>query len=717
MKRSVEHDHHDRAGGRHPHEAPPDHAARAAAEGHDDQAEPAGHAAHAAHADHAGHSPEAFRGRFWVSLLLTLPVLYLSEQLQAWFGYRAVSFPGSGWVNPLLGTALFLYGGLVFLRGARAELAARRPGMMTLVSLAITVAYAYSMAVAFGAPGMPFFWELGTLVVIMLLGHWLETASVQGASRALADLASLVPHVAHRVENGAVEDVPVAGLRHGDHVLVRPGEQLPADGRVVEGRSSVNVAFLTGESRPVPKAAGDEVLAGAVNGEGALTVAVARTGGETTLSQVQRLVEEAQASRGRFQRLADRAAGWLFYVALGAGALTFVAWLLAAGEPQQAIARAVTVLVIACPHALGLAIPLVTVNATAMSAANGILVRDREAFERARDIGIVAFDKTGTLTEGRFGVASVHAEGVGAREALALAAALETRSEHPLARAVVEEASARGLDLPRAEAFEVVAGMGVRGRVEGAEDPVPSCSGEVVDRSGCDTRHPHRVAGRIGQDLDVAAVPAMFARVPEVVAGIGTLPAPGRGDQGAVEADVFPPGFDPVGEDVVQVRGMGGDHVDTFVEIAVGGGLRDPRVAGECCDVGTVPEPAQHHHRLDVDGRGPLPRPVVGSLAVRGQDAGDEGQGVLGHVERGTIGDHVGSCFGIASWSKRSLPGGIPRPHLTPRCPALHGRCQTHPGEKTSLSQVVDYSKTGRSVRGRCISKKYGYEIQFTTAS
>lgn len=256
-----------------------------------------------------------------------------------------------------------------------------------------------------------------------------------------------------------------------------------------------------------------------------------------------------------------------------------------------------------------------------------------------------------------------------------------------------------------------------RGRVEGAEDPVPSCSGEVVDRSGCDTRHPHRVAGRIGQDLDVAAVPAMFARVPEVVAGIGTLPAPGRGDQGAVEADVFPPGFDPVGEDVVQVRGMGGDHVDTFVEIAVGGGLRDPRVAGECCDVGTVPEPAQHHHRLDVDGRGPLPRPVVGSLAVRGQDAGDEGQGVLGHVERGTIGDHVGSCFGIASWSKRSLPGGIPRPHLTPRCPALHGRCQTHPGEKTSLSQVVDYSKTGRSVRGRCISKKYGYEIQFTTAS
>src|SRR5690606_15559358 len=302
---------------------------------------------------------------------------------------------------------------------------------------------------------------------IMLLGHWLEMASVQGASRALENLASLIPHTAHRITGGAMEDVPVAELRHGDRILVRPGEQLPADGVVTEGRSSVNEAFLTGESRPVPKEEGSEVVAGAVNGEGALTVEIARTGGETTLSQIQRLVEEAQASRSRFQNLADRAAGWLFYIAVAAGAITFVAWLAASGDLQQAIARTVTVLVIACPHALGLAIPLVTVNATAMSAANGILVRDREAFERARDIGIVAFDKTGTLTEGRFGVASVHAEGVGAREALALAAALETRSEHPLARAVVEEASARGLDLPRAEAFEVVAGMGVRGRVEG----------------------------------------------------------------------------------------------------------------------------------------------------------------------------------------------------------------------------------------------------------
>src|SRR5690554_4602513 len=408
-----------------------------------------------------------FRDRFWVALSLTLPVLYFSEQFQAWFGYQAISFPGSQWVNPVLGTVLFLYGGTVFLRGARHELADRQPGMMTLISLAISVAYVYSMAVAFGLPGMPFFWELATLIVIMLLGHWIEMASVQGASRALENLASLVPTVAHRIANGAVEDVPVAELSHGDRILVRPGEQLPADGVVTEGRSSVNEAFLTGESRPVLKKEGSEVVAGAVNGEGALTVKVSRTGDETTLSQIQRLVEEAQASRSRFQNLADRAAGWLFYIAVAAGVITFAAWLAASGDLQQAITRTVTVLVIACPHALGLAIPLVVVNATAMSASNGILVRNREAFERARDIGIVAFDKTGTLTEGAFGLSSLRAEGMSQDDALALMAALEVRSEHPLAQAIVEEARTRGLDLPSSQDFEVVAGKGVRGRVNG----------------------------------------------------------------------------------------------------------------------------------------------------------------------------------------------------------------------------------------------------------
>ncbi len=370
-------------------------------------------------------------------------------------------------MNPVLGTVLFLYGGIVFLRGARHELAARQPGMMTLISLAITVAYGYSMAVVLGAPGMPFFWELATLIVIMLLGHWLEMASVQGASNALKNLAALVPHTAHRLVGARTEEVPVASLEVGDRILVRPGEQLAADGRVTEGRSSVDESFLTGESRPVPKAEGDEVVAGAVNGEGALTVEVARVGEGTTLSQIQRLVEEAQGSRSRFQTLADRAAGWLFYIALAAAVVTFVVWAVVDDDVQTAITRTVTVLVIACPHALGLAIPLVTVNATAMSARNGILVRNREAFERARRIGIVAFDKTGTLTEGVFGVRQVYTDGVDEHEALATAAALEARSEHPLGKAILEEARARGIDHDAATDFEVEAGQGVRGVVDG----------------------------------------------------------------------------------------------------------------------------------------------------------------------------------------------------------------------------------------------------------
>ena len=436
--------------------------------GHEDHAAHESHGGHADHSGHEGHDPETFRRKFWLSLALTLPILYFSEQIQAWLGYEAVRFPGSEWVNPVLGTILFLYGGLVFLQGARHELAARRPGMMTLISLAIVVAYVYSMAVVLGAPGMPFFWELATLLTIMLLGHWLEMASVQGASRALEELTKLLPVVAHRLtEAGGVEDVPVDRLRHGDRVLVRPGEQVPADGTVVDGASSLNESFLTGESRPVPKAEGDEVLAASVNGEGALVVAVTRVGGETTLSQVQRLVEEAQASRGRYQVLADRAAGWLFYIAVGASVVTFVVWALLGPGLQEAVTRTVSVLVIACPHALGLAIPLVIVNATALGASNGILVRNREAFERARDVAVVAFDKTGTLTEGAFGVSRVSAEGVGEDEALRLAAALEARSEHPLAAATVTAAAERGLAGMAVEGFEVVAGKGVRGVVAG----------------------------------------------------------------------------------------------------------------------------------------------------------------------------------------------------------------------------------------------------------
>ncbi|GAA6736130.1 heavy metal translocating P-type ATPase [Thermus oshimai] len=426
-----------------------------------------GHAAHTGHDKHAGHTPEMFRDRFFVSLLLTLPILYFSEQLQDWFGYRAAQFPGSAWVNPVLGTILYFYGGLVFLKGALRELRARTPGMMTLIALGITAAYGYSLAVSLGLPGKPFYWELATLIDVMLLGHWLEMASVQAASRALEELSKLMPTTAHRIVGDRIEDVPVSALKEGDLILIRPGEQVPADGVVVEGASTMNEAFLTGESRPVPKEPGDEVIAGAVNGEGALKVRVTRTGEATTLSQILRLVQEAQASRSRFQALADRVAGWLFYIALTLGTLTFLVWLALGRDFNFALSLAVTVVVIACPHALGLAIPLVTVNATALAARHGILVRNREAFERAREIRFVALDKTGTLTEGRFAVRAIYAEEFSEEEVLSLAAALEAFSEHPLAQAIVEAAEGRGLPRPEVRDFQAVPGKGVEGTLEG----------------------------------------------------------------------------------------------------------------------------------------------------------------------------------------------------------------------------------------------------------
>lgn len=431
-------------------------------------AHPSGeHASHTGHDKHAGHTPEMFRDRFFVSLLLTLPILYFSEQLQDWFGYRAAQFPGSAWVNPVLGTILYFYGGLVFLKGALRELRARTPGMMTLIALGITAAYGYSLAVSLGLPGKPFYWELATLIDVMLLGHWLEMASVQAASRALEELSKLMPTTAHRILGDRIEDIPVSALKEGDLILIRPGEQVPADGVVVEGASTMNEAFLTGESRPVPKEPGDEVVAGAVNGEGALKVRVTRTGEATTLSQILRLVQEAQASRSRFQALADRAAGWLFYIALTLGTLTFLVWLALGRDFNFALSLAVTVVVIACPHALGLAIPLVTVNATALAARHGILVRNREAFERAREIRFVALDKTGTLTEGRFAVRAVYAEEFSEEEVLSLAAALEAFSEHPLAQAIVEAAEGRGLPRPEVRDFQAVPGKGVEGTLEG----------------------------------------------------------------------------------------------------------------------------------------------------------------------------------------------------------------------------------------------------------
>ena len=424
------------------------------------------HGAHADHDKHAGHSPEIFQRRFFICLALTLPVLYFAPSFQQWFGYQTIQFPGSGLVSPLLSVVIYCYGGWVFLRGAWHELHGKI-GMMTLVALAITVAFAYSLAVTLGLEGEPFYWELATLVDIMLLGHWIEMASVQGASRALEHLANLVPAMAHQLMAGQIEDVPVDSLQTSDTIIVRPGEQIPIDGEVIEGASSVNEAFLTGESRPVNKQVGDEAVGGAVNGEGALTLRVIRTGEQTTLSQIMRLVEEAQSSRSQYQVLADRLAYWLTLVAIGTGVLTFVVWLSVGPTLTFAINRAVTVLVITCPHALGLAIPLVIVNATSLSARHGILVRNREAFERARQVQAIAFDKTGTLTEGEFGVRDIVTDQIDDVKALEIAAALERFSEHPLAAAIVREVSARQLKQLSSDDFRAVAGKGVQGGVNG----------------------------------------------------------------------------------------------------------------------------------------------------------------------------------------------------------------------------------------------------------
>jgi P-type Cu2+ transporter len=408
-----------------------------------------------------------FKRRFFICLLLTLPVLYFSPMFEHWFNYQAIQFPGAIWITPILSTIIYFYGGWVFLRGAWSELHSKI-GMMTLVALAITVSYVYSVAVSFGLPGDSFYMELATLVDIMLLGHWIEMTSIQGASRALEHLANLVPSVAHKQINGRVEDVPVSTLMEGDQILARPGEQVPIDGEVLEGTSSVNEAFLTGESRPVIKKANDEVIAGAVNGEGALTIKVTRTGDKTTLSQIMRLVEEAQASKSQYQTLADRLAYWLTLIAIAVATLTFILWLsIGTGGVTFAVNRAVAVLVITCPHALGLAIPLVIVNATAMAAKNGILVRNREAFERARGIQTIAFDKTGTLTTGHFGVQRIYTDGIDELEALLIAASLESLSEHPLGQSIVEEANNRKIQLQKTDDFKASPGQGIEGVVNG----------------------------------------------------------------------------------------------------------------------------------------------------------------------------------------------------------------------------------------------------------
>ncbi|MFW6078538.1 MAG: heavy metal translocating P-type ATPase [Gemmatimonadota bacterium] len=461
-------------------------AAHEAHEAHEPGA--ASHEAHAGHDAHEGHSVEMFRSKFWLSLLLTIPTLIWGELLQRWLGYTAPVFPGSAYIPAVFGTIVFVYGGTVFLRGALRELRDRAPGMMTLIALAITVAFGFSAAVTLGFPGMPLWWELATLVTIMLLGHWMEMRSIQQASGALRELAKLLPDTALRIVDGETEEVPVSDLRAGDLVLVRPGASVPADGVVRDGRSAVNEALVTGESRPVEKAEGEEVIAGTVNGSGSLRVEVAKTGEETALAGIMRLVEEAQTSRSRAQALADRAAFWLTLVAIGAGSLTLIAWLVADATGAFAIERTVTVLVIACPHALGLAIPLVVAISTTLGARNGLLVRDRRGLEEARNVDAVVFDKTGTLTRGEFRVVDVAvaggAAGAGDRSgaegreggsdltpeaALGLAAAVERDSEHTIARGIVESAEERGLVVPDSREFEAIPGHGVRAVVDGRE--------------------------------------------------------------------------------------------------------------------------------------------------------------------------------------------------------------------------------------------------------
>ena len=417
---------------------------------------------------------EEFKRRFWVSLLLTVPILALSPLIQSVLGIEeALQFPGDLVVLWGLSSAVFFYGGWPFLKGIYEELSEWQPGMMTLIAVAITTAYVYSSAVVFGLSGSIFFWELATLIDVMLVGHWIEMRSVMGASKALEELAKLMPQTAHRLtESGDTEEVPLEELRHGDRVLIRPGEKIPADGEVVEGTSSVNEAMLTGESVPVPKEVGEEVIGGSINGEGSLTVEVQKTGEEGYLSQVIDMVREAQETKSKTQDLANRAAVWLTAVALGGGALTLFVWTVIMGADFAfALERTVTVMVIACPHALGLAVPLVVAVSTAKSAQNGLLIRDRTAFEAARNLEAVIFDKTGTLTEGRFGVTdTLSFNGMAEDEILKYAAAVESRSEHPIGKGIVDAVD----DAPAVENFNSITGKGIEGRVNGREVKVVS---------------------------------------------------------------------------------------------------------------------------------------------------------------------------------------------------------------------------------------------------
>jgi Cu2+-exporting ATPase len=428
---------------------------------------------------HHAHHMQMFKKKFWISLALTIPILLLSETIQMWLNLTWIRVPFQREILLVLSAIIYAYGGLPFLQGMVQEIRDKQPGMMTLIGTAISVAFFYSVATVVLITGVDFFWELATLIDIMLLGHWIEAKSVLGASRALEEIVKIMPTNAHVLKNGEVTDVPVAQLNAGDLVLVRPGEKIPADGVVAEGESFVNEAFLTGESKPVHKEKEGEVIGGAINGEGVLRVRIERTGEATYLAQVIKLVRQAQESKSRTQDLANRAAGLLFYAALGVGIVTFVVWSLVAST-GVALERTVTVLVIACPHALGLAVPLVVALSTSITAKSGILIRDRKAFEMIKDVDAVVFDKTGTLTEGKFGVSDIVAY-IPEEKLLALTASIELNSEHIIAKAIVGYADEKGVKITNAKDFRALPGKGAYGKVSRNEVYVgsPALLGEM----------------------------------------------------------------------------------------------------------------------------------------------------------------------------------------------------------------------------------------------
>ena len=420
------------------------------------------------HDDHHRQMAQDFRRRFWISLIITIPLLVLSSTIQKWFGYR-IEFTGRNWIIFAMATFLFFYCGWPFLKGLVDELKEKQPGMMTLIALAITVAYVYSSAIVFGLSGRPFFWELATLIVVMLAGHWIEMKSVMKAGRALEKLRELMPDKAHRITDEGTEEVTVNELKEDDRVLVKPGEKVPVDGVVYEGNSSVDESVITGESKPVKKEKDDEVVGGSVNGNSSLKIRIRSSQKDSYLSKVIGMVEEAKKEKSKTQRLADRAAFWLTIIAITVGSVTLAAWLIAGRDFTFSLSRMVTVMVIACPHALGLAIPLVVAISTSVSASNGLLIRNRTAFENSRKIDVVVFDKTGTLTRGEYGVSRYESlDGDhDAKEILKLAAGLEKESEHPIAGGILSKAEEEEIEIPDPEEMENMTGEGVKGKVEG----------------------------------------------------------------------------------------------------------------------------------------------------------------------------------------------------------------------------------------------------------